>query len=653
MPIKTHSDDIRKAQGFLVKKQYAHANEISERILSSEPNNFDALLIKTIALQHQNLPSQALQCLQEIKRQRGDYVPLILIEVQLLQSLGDNQQAALLAETALNSQPENASLWQELSQALYKTARHESAERAFKQYLLHSAEHPLLRDSLEALLNEHLPKAERAVRTFLQQHPNNVSGLRLLAEIALKLGILNDAQLLLEKALSIAPNYHLARLNYAHTLNKREKSQLALIEINKLESAQPNHIPMLLVKAAILVKLNDFKTAVSVYQKILKNHDNQPSIWCSLGHAQKTLGMQKDAIASYHKAIELEPNYTEPYWSLANLKTYSFSDTDFDNMLLASKYLEEKADVNAAHICFALGSAYEKRKEFDQSFVFYERGNKIKQQLEPYDADGLEELVNRNIRYFSDNHDKAAVSAAPTPIFIVGLPRSGSTLLEQILASHSMVDGTRELPDILSIARQLGNKKRKNDEDMYPQSLQNLSTGELEALGSKYLSDTAHYRNGAPYFIDKMPNNFLHIGLIKTILPNAKIIDARRHPMSTCFSCFKQLFAVGQTFSNDLSDLSHYYSNYLKMMSFWKSVYPDDVHTIHYEDVVNSLEQQVKQVLAFLDLPFEAQCIEFHRNNRAVATASSEQVRQPINTKGLDAWRPFEAYLGQLKMLSN
>jgi hypothetical protein len=299
-----------------------------------------------------------------------------------------------------------------------------------------------------------------------------------------------------------------------------------------------------------------------------------------------------------------------------------------------------------------LGSAYEKQGDYEQSFKFYEKGNQIKRKLEPYDAGGLDELVKRNMRYFERKHHKANLLASPTPIFIVGLPRSGSTLLEQILASHSMVDGTRELPDILAIARQLGNKKRKNDEDMYPQSLSTLSISELETLGQKYLSDTAHYRNNAPFFIDKMPNNFLHIGLIKSILPNAKIIDARRHPMSTCFSCFKQLFAVGQTFSNNLDDLSHYYSNYLKIMNFWTTCYPEDLLTVNYEDVVYDLEQQVSSILTFLGLPFEMQCIEFHNNKRAVATASSEQVRQPINTKGIDAWKPYEPYLTQLKQLS-
>jgi tetratricopeptide (TPR) repeat protein len=645
------SDAIREGQKFLITKQYSHASALSSKILGIEPTNLDALLIQAIALQHQNLPQQALLIVDKIKWQKDDYIPILLIEVQLLQNIGDYETASKLAQTALNLAPGHGNLWHEYSQILYKIGHHTKAEDAFKQYLLHSAEHPLLRDGLEALFEEKLPKAERAVRTFLQQQPNNVSALRLLAEIALKLGILNDAQLLLEKALSIAPDYHLARLNYAHTLNKREKSQQALLQINNLEKAQPDHVPVQLIKAAILVKLNEFESAVSVYHKILKLHAKQPSIWCSLGHAQKTLGWQKESIVSYQKAIELDPNFAEAYWSLANLKTYRFNDIDINNMLLAYNTLSPKDDENIAHVCFALGSAYEKLKQFDKSFEYYAKGNEIKRKIEPYDAKGIDTLVSRNIRCFANTIEQAANQASPSPIFIVGLPRSGSTLLEQILASHSMVDGTRELPNILSIARQLGNKKRKEDEDMYPQSLRQLSIKDLDSLGCSYLTDTAHYRNQAPFFIDKMPNNFLHIGLIKCILPNAKIIDARRNPTSTCFSCFKQLFAVGQTFSNNLSDLEHYYSNYLKMMSFWQGQFSQDILTVHYEKVVTDLENQVRSILDFLGLPFETACIEFHNNERAVATASSEQVRQPINTKGLDAWVPYEKHLTELKSL--
>jgi tetratricopeptide (TPR) repeat protein len=645
------TEAIREGQKCLIKKQYSNAFEISSKILAVEPRVLDALIIQAIALQHQHLPKQALMIVTQIKQQHDGYIPILLIEVQVLQTLGDFETALSRVKTALNIAPKNANLWHEYSQILHKVGDHKKAEDAFKHYLLHSAEHPLLRDGLEALFDEKLPQAERAVRAFLQQQPNNVSALRLLAEIALKLGILNDAQLLLEKALSIAPDYHLARLNYAHTLNKREKSQQALLQIERLEKAQPRHIPVQLIKAAILVKLNDFESAVSVYHKILHVQARQPSIWCSLGHAQKTLGLQEESIASYRKAIELDQNFAEAYWSLANLKTYTFSATDISNMLAAYHALSSKDDENTAHVCFALGSAYEKIKDIKTSFEYYAKGNAIKRKLEPYDASGVDELVSRNRRYFANSISQADTLASPTPIFIVGLPRSGSTLLEQILASHSMIDGTRELPDILSIARQLGNKKRKEDEDMYPQSLQQLSTSDLTALGSSYLKNTAHYRNNAPFFIDKMPNNFLHIGLIKSILPNAKIIDARRNPMSTGFSCFKQLFAVGQTFSNNLADLEHYYSNYLKIMAFWQSRFAPDILTVHYENVVTNLRAEIYTTLDFLDLPFEAQCTEFHSNSRAVATASSEQVRQPINTKGLDAWVPYEQYLTELKSL--
>ena len=499
-----------------------------------------------------------------------------------------------------------------------------------------------------------LGSSEKSVRQHLSENPQDPSALRLLGEIALNLGVYEDAQRLFEKALTISPNYHLARLNYAHTLNKRELNTAALAQIEKLEIHQSNHPPVLIVKGAILVKLARYQAAIDIYLALLNKQGNQAEIWASLGHTYKTIGETDKAVEAYNKAIFYNPEYGDAYWSLANLKTYEFSNQQIELMKAAYEAQSINKTENLAQICFALGKAFESRQDIEPSFNFYQLGNNIKKTIEPYSSHEVEQLTERNKAFFSQGQltTISKDNDQIVPIFIVGLPRSGSTLLEQILSSHSAVDGTKELPDIMAIARQLGNRKKKQDQDLYPNSLADLSEAQRIDIGNKYIENCAHLRNGAPYFIDKMPNNFLHIGLIKAILPQAKIIDARRLPVATGFSCFKQLFAVGQSFSNDIEDIKHYYQNYLAMMDFWQQEYHEDILTVQYEKVIENTEESVKKLLAFIGLSFEESCLSFYENNRAVATASAEQVRQPINKKGLNAWKPYSKYLKPLIELS-
>ena len=491
--------------------------------------------------------------------------------------------------------------WKLLSELLQSLGENKQAEKAYNNYLRFSAKYPKFGNALQAFIENKLAVSEGFCREHLKQHPTDVNAIRLLAEIAIKLGIFEDAEHLLVRCLELAPDYQLARLNYAHVLNKREKSQQALAEIEKLEQKE-NVPPQQILKAAILVRLGKFDVALELYNKLIKILPEHAGLFTSRGHVLKTIGKQEAAISSYRQAIECSPSHGEAYWSLANLKTFRFEQMDIEQMqqVLLSKHLSPLERVN---ICFALGKAFEDKGDFRQSFSCYQQGNALKQKIERYDADETTHLIDRTIatcipEMFSNINNEGCKK--PDPIFIVGLPRSGSTLLEQILASHSMVDGTKELPNITAMVRRLSERKKRDDVSKYPEVIATLSPEQLECLGQEYINNTQIHRSDAPYFIDKMPNNFAHIGLIKRILPNAKIIDARRNPMSACFSGYKQLFSSGQAFSYGLENIGRYYLDYIKLMDHWQKVLPGQIHTVCYEDVVKDFETQVRSLLDFV-----------------------------------------------------
>jgi len=387
------------------------------------------------------------------------------------------------------------------------------------------------------------------------------------------------------------------------------------------------------------------------YEYLLAHFPARAKITVVYGHVLKTIGQQQKAIEAYRQAIGLQPSFGDAWWSLANLKTVRFDDDDIDAMRTEiGKNTCSREDY--LHLCFALGKALEGRKQYDESFHYYQLGNSVKEKASGYEADNTENSVQR-LKVVCDKELFAATEGqgcqAPDPIFIVGLPRSGSTLLEQILASHSQVDGTKELPFILAIVRRLGGKKKRSEMSRYPDILTELSASQLSDFGQEYIDRCRIQRETAPFFIDKMPNNFLHVGLIHLILPNAKIIDARRHPMASCFSCYTQHFARGQSFTYGLSNIGRYYRDYVELMDHWDQVLPGKVLRVQYEDVVADTEAQVRRMLDHCGLPFEAECLQFHQTERPVRTASSEQVRQPIYSGALEHWRNYDTHLDELK----
>jgi tetratricopeptide (TPR) repeat protein len=496
-----------------------------------------------------------------------------------------------------------------------------------------------------------LAAAESLIRAFLLKEGDHVEAMRLLARIGIAREVYDDAELLLEAVLERAPGYQAARADYARALLERHKHLRAREELDKLLALEPDNRQYLTLYASAVVGLGEHEKAVELYRDLLVAAPQAADVNLSLGHSYKTLGHQEEAIHAYRQAAAARPDFGDAYWSLANLKTYRFTDAE----LLAMRAIEAApttALVDRYHLCFALGKALEDRGEYRDSWEYYERGNALKRSESRYRPEILETNTRRQIAVMTREFLEARRGQGapdPDPIFIIGLPRSGSTLIEQILASHSRVEGTQELADIPRIVIDLQGRDPDLNDPRYPGSIATLAPSALRALGEKYLADTRVYRGGKPLFIDKMPNNFRHLGLIHLILPNAKIIDARREPMACCFSNFKQLFASGQEFTYSIDDIARYYRTYLELMAHWNSVLPGRILRVEHETVVDDLDGTVRRLLDFCGLPFEPACIDFHKTRRSVRTASSEQVRRPIFREGLDQWKHFEPWLEPLR----
>jgi tetratricopeptide (TPR) repeat protein len=545
-----------------------------------------------------------------------------------------------------------ANAWRSIGDQLTALGDTEGADRAYAQSLRFSSSDPRLMAAGAHLCEGRLAPAEALLREHLKAHPTDVAAIRMFAELAARLGRYGDAENLLNRCLELAPSFVSARHNLAVVLHRQQKVEPALVEIDRALAVEPRNPGFRNLKAAVLSRMGEQQQSIDVYRDVLADYPHQPKVWMSLGHALKTAGQRREAIEAYRKSIELAPNLGESYWSLANLKTFRFTPAEVEAMR-AQLARPDLDDTDRFHFEFSLGKALEDEREFEQSFGHYSRGNALRRTGIQYDANETTDHVRRSKAALTRElfASRAGVgSPAPDPIFVVGLPRSGSTLVEQILSSHSSVEGTMELPDIIGMARALGGRKLRSQESRYPEVLAELDTKDFHALGEQYLSQTRIQRKqGRPFFIDKMPNNFQHIGLIHLALPNARIVDARRHPLGCCFSGFKQHFARGQHFSYSLEDIGHYYRDYVELMAHFDAVLPGRIHRVNYEQLIDDTEGEVRKLLAYCGLPFEPQCLKFHENERAVRTASSEQVRTPIYREGVDHWRHYEPWLGPLK----
>jgi len=463
--------------------------------------------------------------------------------------------------------------------------------------------------------------------------------------------VLDDADLLLEAVLHLAPDHHAARFDYAKVLFERHRYKEACAQMEQLLDINPDHLDYRALHASANVGLGEHDRAIGQYRELLQIVPEAADLHLSLAHSLKTQGRQAEAIDAYRAAIAARPDFGDAYWSMANLKTYRFTDGEIDGML-AQVAMPSTSLVDGYHLNFALGKAFEDRGDFAASWQHYATGNALKRSESRYRPEIIETNTHRQIEvctreFFTERAGAGDPSA--DPIFIVGLPRSGSTLLEQILASHPLVDGTQELADIPRIVLELQGREPDLDDPRYPGILAQMPMEQFRSIGEAYLRDTRSYRGTAPYFIDKMPNNFRHLGLIHLMFPNAKIIDARREPMACCFSNLKQLFATGQEFTYSIEDIARYYRTYLDVMEHWDRVLPGRVLRVHHEEVVDDLEGNVRRILEFCGLPFDPACLAFHETRRSVRTASSEQVRQPIFRDGIDQWTHYAPYLAPLQ----
>ena len=597
-------------------KNYQQSNDYLERLLTLSPDM-----------------GRAYQELGHLNRDRGSL-----------------ELAAGYYRQACEMNPALISSWQFLYDYYRDIGKKDASSHALEQLEnLKSLPNTLLYIN-QILYEGKLSEAEKMCRDFLKKDPKNTEAMSILSEIASRLGYLDDAEFLLENAVNFEPNNPELRKKYLIILRKKQKFSKAMIQAEYLCKTFPKNLSYKAQMAIEIMQNGDYEKAIEIFDSILKKAPNDPNTLTSKGHALKTFGNNIDAIKSYKLAHKAKPDHGEAYFSLANLKTYSFKTSEIalmknqlENVNLLSK--------DRVYFHFALAYALEKEGEYEEAFSHLEKGNEIKKINNRYSIKGMKDEIHSQIQIcdsnFFSSHGEGGLNKND-PIFILGLPRSGSTLIEQILASHSQIDGTLELPNILSMAHGLRGHDRLSNEGKYPSVLKSLTKDQRKEMGLEYITDTFIHRDKAPRFTDKMPNNFRHIGLIHLILPNAKIIDARRYPLDCCFSIYKQLFAQGQEFSYGLEEIGNYYRNYIDLMDHWNRVLPGKILKVNNEDIINDLEGQVKRIIDYLELPFEKECISFYNTKRSVRTASSEQVRKPINKDGVERWKPYSKKLKPL-----
>ena len=644
-----HGEEVKQAQEALQRGDFADGLARAETLLAQDPKDGDALYVAAVAARYLDRHDAARSFLERLHAEMPEYGRAWQEAGHLARARDDSDDALSAYARAVRFNPALAASWTAQAELLAAAGRAAEAAAAQEQARRVTA---LPRELVAVThhLHEGRPlRAEEICRHFLRRNPRHVEAMRLLAQIGLRLGILDDAEFLLESAVAFEPDNIQVRLDYMDVLRKRQKFERSRDEAEALYRRDPES-PLFQSHLAIeSMQTGDYARAFELFDAVLAKLPADPATLTSRGHALKTTGQQDEAVASYRAAISARPDHGDAYYALANLKTYRFTEDEIAAMH-EQVARPEIAFMDRVHLTFALGKAHEDREEYEASFGFYEEGNALKRRQTRYDADRMSEELNAQQEVCTSDLFAAKQGAgdpARDPIFILGLPRAGSTLLEQILASHSQIDGTLELPNVLALAHRL--RGRKAGKSRYPQVLHDLTPEQFTGFGQDFLANTRIHRQGAPFFIDKMPNNFRHIGLIHLILPNATIIDARRDPMDCCFSGFKQLFAEGQDFTYGLTEIGRYYADYVDLMDHWDRVLPGKVLRVRHEDVLDDLEGQTRRMLDHIGLPFEEACLEFHRTARAVRTASSEQVRRPINRSGQGAWKSFEPWLGELR----
>ena len=647
---------VRHAQTLLAEGDPAQAEATLDDLLRQQPDNGEARYALAVAQRHQHKWSSALSTISAILRKRPTFGRAHQEAGYNLIAKHSYPLARDAFERAVDADPSLINSWKCLVK-LYQEhtpkndARERKERRALDQIAFLQALPAELLAVVSYLSEDRLADAERLCKHFLRSNKTHVEGMRLLAEICTRNKVFDEAEFLLESCLEFEPAHTEAHIQYVNILLRMQKFATAHEHAGQLLAEAPQDERVRSLHAAASSGIGDSSGAIASYRQLQEANPNNHLYPISLAHVYKADGDIDRAIDLYQQAYRIKRDHGDAYWSLANTKSYVFSAEEMEQMA-ALEANAATADEDRVQLAFALGSAFETQGDYAQAFAYYAKGNARKLSSTSHTPEQLQQRIDGQIEVCTQAlfESRSGVGcAAADPIFIVGLPRAGSTLLEQILASHSAVDGTMELHNVLNLAKRLRGRDEAGEAPRYPRILAELDADYFRRFGEQFIDDTRAYRGEAPFFIDKMPNNFFHIGLIRLILPNAKVIDARRQPMACCFSGFKQLFGEGQEFSYGLAEIGNYYRQYVKLMAHWDEVLPGFVLRVQHEAVVDDLEAQVRRLLNFCGLPFEQACVDFHRTERSVRTPSAEQVRQPIYRSGLDQWRNFEPWLGPLK----
>ena len=609
-----------------------------EEILTIHPTNLKALNMLLDTNIKINKAAEALKIIKKLIRLEPNKKEHQEKLIKLHQFLNDDQayQSALIDFHKNFPSIQTARI---ISNIHIENDREEESDQVIQNFFESDKTYGELYKGIRHVKAGRLKLAEESYKKVLKKDKNNIDALRLLGLLAFKTKDYEIAERLFLKVLQLDSSFSLAWDNLAKLYRIQNKLLKSIPAFENLIKLDPGNFEALVSLGTVYIKLSKYHEGIKLYEESLKIKPENPRVYLSLGHALKTIGERKKSEAAYQNTIKYFPSSGEAYWSLANLKTYEFSDKEIANMELSLKRNMHQNELIQMH--FALGKAYESNRQFDKSFKHYMDGNWQQRKQVSYNAEDYKISIDEIINFFENNNnilDLRAEAGSDEPIFILGLPRSGSTLIEQILASHSLIEGTQELPNIMAISRDIKLIDQKNG---YPDNLLKLNQSSFDELGKKYIDETKWARSSKPFFIDKMPNNFFHIGLIKLILPKAKIIDARRNPMDACFSCFKQYFAKGQHFTYDLDDIARYYKDYVRLMDFWNKLFPGEIFTIQYEQIIENPNDRISDLLEFCNVKFEDNCLNFHKSKRAVKTASSEQVRQPKYKPGIDYWRNY------------
>ena len=638
----------------------------------SENSNLKIALTNATDLLNNNNLNESMQQLEEILHVHPYNLKALSLLLEINIKLSDTDKAIEIINNLIQIEPDNASNYEKLikiyqflnddsgyefalirlhkkfpsiltarliSNIYIKNDREEESDQIIQDFFESDKNYSDLYKGIRHVKAGRLKLAEETYKKVIKNDKDNIDALRLLGLLAFKTKDYDISERLFMRVLEIDPTFSLAWDNLAKLFRVQNKLSKSIPAFENLIKLDPYNFEALVSLGTIYIKLSKYHQGINLYEKSLTIKPENPRVYLSLGHALKTIGQREKSEIAYHNAIKFYPFSGEAYWSLANLKTYKFSKKEISNMKLAiNKNIHPNEQIQ---MHFALAKALESNNQFEDSFNHYKEGNWLQRKQIKYNSEEYKLSIDDVITFFKSNKDifkSRANIKNDDPIFILGLPRSGSTLIEQILSSHSLIDGTQELPNIMAISRDI---KLIDPNNGYPNNLMDIDTSSFNDFGQKYIDETRWARSSKPFFIDKMPNNFVHIGLIKLILPNAKIIDARRNPMDACFSCFKQYFAKGQHFTYDLDDIARYYKDYLRLMDFWNELFPREIFTINYEDIINNPNKKIRELLNFCNVEFENSCLDFHKSKRPVKTASSEQVRQPMYKTGLDYWKNY------------